>query len=507
MFAVLAEAGTRDPAAAREPGAACPSRRCPPPSRSWRAPSLAAHSGTASSGTGRNAAVYRLGPAAGAVLAVDLGPALTRVRGCALDGSLLAEATGTRAEAADVVREALGALPADAPLRTIVVAVGDVTAPEGTGVRPATAKAGPVFDAVAVALPPGVPVHLENNVNCAALAELHEGAARGRHTFGYLRIGVGIGLGIVIGGQVLRGANGAAGEVARLPYPWDDGLEPRHEALEEHVGARSLLRRAADGLAGRRRAVPRHRRAALRPRRTRAAPRRATVVGRHAADVGRLAAAVTAVLDPGLIVLGGSTGAYPQLLPGVRAELERLSWPTEVVSSTARRSRYRRGRRPARGRPRSPNRDRGRAGEGLTASDSVCQCPDKRFLSRPGRRHRVSIPPVREVRQPHEGVLVRRRPSWPGISPVKATRPGEAAPPESEALLQNAPVPPRPAPCSVRYDEKGSKMTTVGVRRSSRLGRGGMRRLVPLAAVAAAGALLLSACGGRDPARAEPPSR
>ncbi|AZQ32464.1 extracellular solute-binding protein [Streptomyces cyaneochromogenes] len=39
-------------------------------------------------------------------------------------------------------------------------------------------------------------------------------------------------------------------------------------------------------------------------------------------------------------------------------------------------------------------------------------------------------------------------------------------------------------------------MTTVGVRRSRRLGRGGMRRLVPLAAVATAGVLLLSACGG-----------
>lgn len=50
--------------------------------------------------------------------------------------------------------------------------------------------------------------------------------------------------------------------------------------------------------------------------------------------MGRLAAAVTAVLDPGLIVLGGSTGADPQLLPGVRAELARLSWPTDVVSST-----------------------------------------------------------------------------------------------------------------------------------------------------------------------------
>ncbi|MER6352461.1 ROK family transcriptional regulator [Streptomyces sp. NPDC001634] len=294
---------------------------------------LAAHSGTASSGTGRNAAVYRLGPAAGAVLAVDLGPVLTRVRGCALDGTLLAQATGSRADAADVVREALVALPAGAPLRTIVVAIGDVTAQqEGTGVRPATAKAGPVFDAMVVALPPGVPVHLENNVNCAALAELHEGAARGRHTFGYLRIGVGIGLGIVIGGQVLRGANGAAGELARLPYPWDDGREPRQEALEEYIGARSLLRRAAEAWPDVDGPCPRtaERLFAL------AGEGRATaraVVGRHAADIGRLAAAVAAVLDPGLIVLGGSTGADPQLLPGVRAELERLSWPTEVVSS------------------------------------------------------------------------------------------------------------------------------------------------------------------------------
>ncbi|MEU1852786.1 extracellular solute-binding protein [Streptomyces sp. NPDC019990] len=41
-------------------------------------------------------------------------------------------------------------------------------------------------------------------------------------------------------------------------------------------------------------------------------------------------------------------------------------------------------------------------------------------------------------------------------------------------------------------------MTTVGVRRSRRLGRGGIRRVVPLAAVATAGALLLSACGGES---------
>jgi predicted NBD/HSP70 family sugar kinase len=296
---------------------------------------LAAHSGTASGATGRSAAVYRLGPASGAVLAVDLGPSQTQVRGCALDGTVIAQATGSRPDAADAVREVLKALPDEAPLRAVVVAVGDVTTRdrEGAGMRPATAKAGPVFDAMAVALPEGVPVHLENNVNCAALAELHEGAARGRDTFGYLRIGVGIGLAVVIGGRVLRGANGAAGEVARLPYPWDEGREPRHEGLEQHMGVRSLLRRAAEAWQNGDGPCPRsaERLFAL------AGQGHATagaVVAGHAADVGRLAAAVAAVLDPGLIVLGGGTGAYPQLLPGVRAELGRLSWPTEVVSST-----------------------------------------------------------------------------------------------------------------------------------------------------------------------------
>ncbi|WP_405651003.1 ROK family transcriptional regulator [Streptomyces sp. NBC_00019] len=333
VFAVLAQAGT----ATRPQLASLAGLSKPTVSSAvaeLESARLAAHSGTASGATGRSAAVYGLGPAAGAVLAVDLGPALTRVRGCALDGTLLAQATGSRDEAADVVREAVFALPDGAPLRSIVVAVGDVAAEQdGAGARPATAKAGPVFDAMAVALPKGVPVHLENNVNCAALAELHEGAARGRASFGYLRIGVGIGLGIVVGGQVLRGANGAAGELARLPYPWDDGVEPRQEALEEYIGARSLVRRAADAWPEADGPCPRTADELFALAQEGRAAARA-VVDRHAADIGRLAAAVTAVLDPGLIVLGGSTGADPQLLAGVRSEMARLSWPTEVVSST-----------------------------------------------------------------------------------------------------------------------------------------------------------------------------
>ncbi|MFK0025405.1 ROK family transcriptional regulator [Streptomyces sp. NPDC090798] len=293
--------------------------------------SLATRSGTAHGATGRSAAVYGLGPAAGCVLAVDLGSTHTEVRGCALDGTvLIARATDGRTRAADALRDVLDGLPTGSP-RAVVIAVPDVaTEHDGLGSRPATPAVAAEVDALG--LPPGIPVHIENNVNCAALAELHEGAARGRHTFGYLQVGYGIGLGIVVGGQVLRGSNGAAGEIARLPYPWAAGEESVHEGMERYAGAGALLRRVAAAWLPQDGPEPRDaaRLFAL------AAQGHATArrfVDGHAREVGRLAAAATAVLDPGLIVLGGGIGANPQLLPGVRAELARLSWPTEVVCS------------------------------------------------------------------------------------------------------------------------------------------------------------------------------
>ncbi|WP_143576775.1 ROK family protein, partial [Streptomyces acidiscabies] len=193
---------------------------------------------------------------------------------------------------------------------------------------PATPSIAAAIDALA--LPSHLPVHIENNVNCAALAELHEGAAKGRHTFGYLQVGYGIGLGIVVGGHVLRGAGGAAGEIARLPYPWLPDRESVLEGMEAYVGAGSLMRRVREGWTEG--CVPEGAAElfALAGNGHEAAAR---FVAGHAREVGRLAAAAVAVLDPGLIVLGGGIGANPQLLPGVRAELARLSWPTEVVGS------------------------------------------------------------------------------------------------------------------------------------------------------------------------------
>src|SRR2546430_11786975 len=63
------------------------------------------------------------------------------------------------------------------------------------------------------------PVVLDNNVNLAALGERWRGHGGEVTTFAFLAVGAGIGVGLVHNGEILRGAHGAAGEVAYLPLP------------------------------------------------------------------------------------------------------------------------------------------------------------------------------------------------------------------------------------------------------------------------------------------------
>jgi len=48
--------------------------------------------------------------------------------------------------------------------------------------------------------------------------------------------------------------------------------------------------------------------------------------------VGEMAAAVVAILDPGLVILGGGVGQSPLLLDSVRATVRRLTLETEIRS-------------------------------------------------------------------------------------------------------------------------------------------------------------------------------
>lgn len=63
---------------------------------------------------------------------------------------------------------------------------------------------------------PGAPVVVENDANCAALAELRLGAVRGAADALVVTLGTGIGGGIVSGDRVLVGAFGFAGEIGHM---------------------------------------------------------------------------------------------------------------------------------------------------------------------------------------------------------------------------------------------------------------------------------------------------
>ncbi|MEV4621322.1 ROK family transcriptional regulator [Asanoa sp. NPDC049573] len=63
------------------------------------------------------------------------------------------------------------------------------------------------------------PVVFENDVNLAASAEAHTGAAAGVDDFVLVWAGIGVGLAIVLGGRLHHGSSGAAGEIGYLPVP------------------------------------------------------------------------------------------------------------------------------------------------------------------------------------------------------------------------------------------------------------------------------------------------
>ncbi len=91
----------------------------------------------------------------------------------------------------------------------------------------------------------GIPVHMENDANCAALAEWRFGAGRGLEHVVYLTMSTGVGAGIVAGGRLVRGVSASAGEVGHTRVEWDG--EPcacgQRGCLEAYVGGAAWSRR------------------------------------------------------------------------------------------------------------------------------------------------------------------------------------------------------------------------------------------------------------------------
>ena len=69
----------------------------------------------------------------------------------------------------------------------------------------------------------GIPVKVDNDVRCAALAELNFGAGKGAKNMICITVGTGIGSGLIINGKLVRGASNAAGELGHIKLQMNDG--------------------------------------------------------------------------------------------------------------------------------------------------------------------------------------------------------------------------------------------------------------------------------------------
>ncbi|MBV1849337.1 ROK family transcriptional regulator [Catellatospora tritici] len=278
--------------------------------------------GEVSGRPGPVAALYDLNASAVYVLGVDIGREWIRVAVADLRGEMLArrDARNTAETAVAVVRRTRSLahqVAGEAGVPWSSLACGVLGSPGVFDPRTGRVDFAPnlpgwsepgLVDRLHRSL--GLELVVENDVNLAAVGEHAYGHGRGKEHFVLVSIGTGVGMGIVINGQLYTGARGAAGEVSYLPAAdAPGGSEEREHGPTEAVVAAPGIARAAQA-AGLPYATAKEVFAAA--EQGDAAAR--TLVEAEGRRIGGLVVAVAAVLDPEIVVLGGGVGRNVELL-------------------------------------------------------------------------------------------------------------------------------------------------------------------------------------------------
>jgi predicted NBD/HSP70 family sugar kinase len=298
---------------------------------------LVYEAGDSASTGGRPPTVLAFNREAGVVLAADLGATHSRLAVTDLGAQPLDEAPleidigeGPEAVLERVhaqfmeMLERAGRTPGD--VRGIGVGVpGPVKAAAGAPVNPPIM---PGWDGFPIpewfAKRYEAPVLVDNDVNIMALGE-HWSHWRDTEHLLFVKIGTGIGCGIVAGGAIHRGAQGAAGDIGHISVQGHDDVVcscGNVGCLEAVAGGRALARRLSEiGLEadGTRDVV----------RLVRSGDARAVRMVREAGRaLGEVLAACVNFFNPGVIVLGGDLSeTHEQLLSGVREVTFQRSLP------------------------------------------------------------------------------------------------------------------------------------------------------------------------------------
>jgi len=291
---------------------------------------------------GRTAVTYKIRPEAAYVAGVDLGGTQLRMAIANLASAVVAEAAEeTVREGGEAVLEQIVALAgrlADGAgitrdrIRLVVLGTPGILEPATGSIQ--LAPNIPGFDRIDVVgslrAAFGVDVIIENDVNVGSIGERWIGRAKGVDTFAYIALGTGLGMGIVSDGKIIRGAHGGAGEIANLPIggdPFDPGNR-LHGTLESAVGSAGIVRRylEAGGVTG------------LTVRdlfdRLDADPVARKVIDETARFLALGVMAAIAIVDPEIVVLGGSIGTRSEIVEAVRTLIGELAaTPVRVEAS------------------------------------------------------------------------------------------------------------------------------------------------------------------------------
>ena len=163
----------------------------------------------------------------------------------------------------------------------------------------------------------GFPVVMDDDANCAALAEARFGAARGTGSSVTIVVGTGVGSGIVLDGELHRGFHALAGEIGHMRVAADGRTCScgGRGCLEAMANGAALVERAGPGFATAAEVLE-------------AAGRGVRAAGEALAEVSAYlavgVAAVASMLDPACIVLAGGIGRQPALVAEVVARAREL---------------------------------------------------------------------------------------------------------------------------------------------------------------------------------------
>ena len=294
---------------------------------------------------GRPAALYELVPTVRHSVVADIGATKILVGVADLFGNLVAEqelTTGPDARAAlesvtTAASEMLRGI--DGGCHAICVGVPGIYRPGRDRVEQALNLPG--FDNLALGAYLSerfdARVHVENDVNLAALGELTRmGEEQADGDFAAISVGTGIGLGMVVGGDLYRGGTGSAGELGSLLLsPPKSGEAP--VTLEDVASAPSIRKRfgraiedghgsGLDASAD----VPDIFAAAATGDAAASA-----VLDEVAAAMALAVSHLCLIADPTRVVFGGGVGANPVFVDAVRVHLSRLvAAPPELAAST-----------------------------------------------------------------------------------------------------------------------------------------------------------------------------